>query len=115
MAVASPTGARHTEPDNDTITGNSVAGTGGGLYNNGTTTLTDCTVSGNSASERRAVQHGVGVTTLTNCTVSGNSGDQRRRPVPIERHGHADQLHHQRQLRRQERRRPEQRRSERRR
>ena len=34
---------------NDTITGNSVTGTGGGLYDNGTTTLTDCTVSGNSA------------------------------------------------------------------
>ena len=40
-----------------------------------------------------------GTTTLTNCTVSGNSAGTRRRPVPTRRHGHADQLHRQRQLR----------------
>ena len=34
---------------NDTITGNSVTGTGGGLYDDGTTTLIACTVTGNSA------------------------------------------------------------------
>ena len=67
-----------------TITGGKTAGNGGGLYNDGgTATLTNCTVSGNSASHRR-----------------------RRRPVQPQRHGHADQLHRQRQLRRQRRRRP---------
>ena len=40
-----------------------------------------------------------GTLTLTNCTVSGNSASERRRPVQL-RHGHADQLHRQRQLRR---------------
>ena len=34
-----------------TITGGSTSGYGGGLYNEGTATLTDCTVSGNSARE----------------------------------------------------------------
>ena len=46
---------------------------GGGLYNSGTATLINCTVSGNSATRRRPVQH--------------------------RRHGDADQLHRQRQLR----------------
>ena len=58
-----------------TITGGTVAGSGGGLDNEGTVTLTDCTVSGNTANV------------------------QRRRPGQ-HRHGHADQLHHQRQHRR---------------
>ncbi len=61
---------------NDTITGNSVTGTGGGLYDDGTTTLTNCTVSGNSASDGGGV-----VTTATarqcspHCTISGNSAN----------------------------------------
>ena len=67
-----------------TITGGNVSvSNGGGLDNYGTTTLTNCTVSGNSA------------------TLHG-----RRRRVQQLRHGHADQLHRQRQLRPYARRRP---------
>ena len=66
-------------------------------------TLTDCTVSGNSAASDGGgvyVKFG-GTATLTNCTVSGNSAEQqRRRRVHQRRHGHADRLHRQRQLRR---------------
>ena len=86
-----------------TITGGNAAGNGGGLCNNGgTLTLTDCTVSGNSASGSGGGLFNVGGTaTLTDCTVSGNSASaRRRRPVQLRRHGHADQLHRQRQLRR---------------
>ena len=36
-----------------TITGGSTSGSGGGLDNFGTATLTDCTISGNSARLRR--------------------------------------------------------------
>ena len=73
---------------------------GGGLDSHGTTTLTNCTVSGNSAVRLRRRR----------CTTRRH-GDadqlhrqrqlrrQRRRPVQ-QRHGHADQLHHQRKLRR---------------
>ena len=60
---------------NDTITGNSVTGSGGGLYNDGTTTLTNCTVSGNIASD------------------GGGAGKLRLR------HGDAHRLYDQRQLR----------------
>ena len=66
-----------------TITGGNVGYryNGGGLYNNGgTATLTNCTVSGNSA-------------------FGGGGGCTQRR------HGHADQLHRQRQLRQLRRRR----------
>ena len=59
-----------------TITGGSTSGYGGGLYNEGTAKLTDCTVSGNSASGRRRrvpATRGHGHLTLTDCTVSGNS------------------------------------------
>jgi len=55
-----------------TITGGNTAGYGGGLYNLGTITLTDCTVSSNSASYGGGLDSD-GTTTLTNCTVSGNS------------------------------------------
>ena len=58
-----------------TITDGKVTGKGGGLYNEGTTTLYRCTVSGNSAS---SVGGGLytksgGTITLTDCTVSGNT------------------------------------------
>ena len=65
-----------------TITGGSVVGNGGGLYNQGTTTLTDCTISGNSAAYdmNRFTPTGdgggldnVGTATLSGCTISGNS------------------------------------------
>jgi parallel beta-helix repeat protein len=57
---------------NCTVSGNS-AGYGGGLDSYGTATLTNCTVSGNSAHYGGGVNIFKGVTTLTNCTVSGNS------------------------------------------
>jgi hypothetical protein len=58
-----------------TITGGSTVDFGGGLFNGGAMTLTDCTVSGNSAG---AWGGGLwnsrsGSATLINCTVSGNS------------------------------------------
>src|SRR5262249_46053472 len=59
-----------------TITAGTVSGygSGGGLYNIGTATLTNCTVSGNSAGYAGGgVFNSGGTTTLTNCTVSGNS------------------------------------------
>ena len=72
----------------------------GGVESAGTTTLTNCTVSGNSAGNDGGGLYNYGGTiTLTNCTVSGNSADyQRRRPGQLRRYGHADRLHHQRQL-----------------
>ena len=71
----------------------------------GTATLTDCTISGNSATDYGGGVYSVGALTLTDCTISGNSAYLRRRRVR-RRHGHADRLHDQRQLRRPERRRP---------
>ena len=71
---------------------------GGGLYNYGTTTLTNCTVSGNSASNGGGLYDGGGTTTLTNCTVSGNSASNGGGGSTAW-HDHADQLHRQRQLR----------------
>jgi CSLREA domain-containing protein len=56
-----------------TITGGKTAGMGGGLYNLGTTTLTNCTVSGNSATDGGGIMDYAGNTALTNCTISGNS------------------------------------------
>ena len=65
-----------------TITGGHPTGNygyGGGLFNLGTTTLTNCTVSGNSAARGGGVSAGsfgnLATTTLINCTVSGNSID----------------------------------------
>jgi hypothetical protein len=61
-----------------TITGGDAA-SGGGLSNQGTATLTDCTLSGNSASGLIGLggglinDGGTAILTLTNCTVSGNS------------------------------------------
>ena len=58
-----------------TITGGNTTGSGGGLANFGTTSLTDCTVSGNSAANYSyggGLYNG-GTLTMTNCTVSGNS------------------------------------------
>ncbi len=56
-----------------TITGG-YTGYGGGLYNRGPATLTNCTVSGNSAfSVGAGLFNNRGPATLTNCIVSGNS------------------------------------------
>ena len=73
-AACTTTGARLTLT-NCTVSGNSATGNGGGLFNNGTATL-------------------------TNCTVSGNSSGMATAAAGSTRHGHADQLHRQRQLRR---------------
>jgi hypothetical protein len=55
------------------LTGLGFSGDGGGLSNNGTATLTDCTLSANSGSLGGALFN-IGTITLTNCTLSGNSG-----------------------------------------
>jgi hypothetical protein len=58
-----------------TISGGSTSGNGGGLYNVGTTSLTDCTVNGNTANVGGGLENsGQNATMmLTNCTISGNS------------------------------------------
>src|SRR5208337_918772 len=57
-----------------TITGGKTSGNGGGLFNNGTTTLTNCTVSGNSATTDDGGLLNNGYTaTLTNTIVAGNT------------------------------------------
>ncbi len=62
---------------NCTVSGNTAAINGGGLYitSSGTTTLTDCTVSGNIAGQNGGglYVNNYGAATLTNCTVSGNT------------------------------------------
>ena len=55
-----------------TISGGSAA-VGGGLYNLGTTTLTDCTIAGNSATGNGGGLVNRGVLNLVECTVSGNT------------------------------------------
>ncbi len=61
---------------NVTISGltiaNSSAGSGGGISNSGTLTMTNCTVSGNSAGPGGGGIANGGTLTMTNCTVSGN-------------------------------------------
>jgi parallel beta-helix repeat protein len=56
-----------------TVSGNTVFGDGGGLYNSvsATLTLTGCTVSGNSAKDGGGLDN-KGTANLTDCTVSGN-------------------------------------------
>jgi hypothetical protein len=61
-----------------TVSGNSAGTSGGGLENKAALTLTECTVSGNSAGTGNAAASGGGLdnwgtATLTDCTVSGNS------------------------------------------
>jgi hypothetical protein len=55
-----------------TLTDGSTSGFGGGLYNLGTATLTDCKISGNSAYLGGAMLN-FGTATLSGCTLSGNS------------------------------------------
>jgi hypothetical protein len=60
-----------------TITnGNGVAsgGLGGGIYNSGTLTLTNCTLSGNFAWDGGGIYNG-GTLTLNQCTLSGNDAN----------------------------------------
>ena len=55
-----------------TITGGEVSGPGGGLYNVGTVTVTDCTISGNSAVSGGGLDN-AGTATIIGCTIGGNS------------------------------------------
>jgi hypothetical protein len=58
-----------------TITDSMTISTGGGVYNNGTLTLTDCAITQNStADDGGGIDNEAGATlTLIGCTVSGNS------------------------------------------
>ncbi len=58
-----------------TVSGNSATGGGGGVLNDGgTVTLADCTISGNSATTHRGGGvDNLGTATFTDCTISGNS------------------------------------------
>jgi len=57
-----------------TISGNSAAGSGGGIYNDGTLTLlTNSAVSGNFAGKAGGGISNSGTVTLSNSTISGNS------------------------------------------
>ena len=59
---------------NLTITGGDVVGDfGGGIYNNGTLALTECTVDGNSAPNGGGGIFNQGTVTVTASTISGNS------------------------------------------
>ena len=58
----------------DGKTSDRFSGVGGGLDNNGTTTLTNCTFSGNTASSNGGGMYSRGgPATLTDCTFSGNT------------------------------------------
>ncbi len=46
---------------------------GGGVYNQGTATFTDCTIAGNSAAGNGGGLANIGVLNLVECTVSGNT------------------------------------------
>ena len=55
-----------------TLSGGSAA-LGGGLYNQGTATLTDCAIVGNTAAGNGGGLANIGVLDLFECTVSGNT------------------------------------------
>jgi fibronectin-binding autotransporter adhesin len=55
-----------------TLAGNSSGYSGGGIYCNGTVTVSDCTLSGNSAYSGGGISNG-GKLTVSDCTLSGNS------------------------------------------
>jgi len=55
--------------------GNSDSGYGGGIYNSGTLTMTNCTVSGNTCDYEGGGIYNDGTLTMTNCTVSDNYAD----------------------------------------
>ena len=58
-----------------TIRNGSTAGGGGGIHNNGTMTLTNCTISGNSGSHGGGgIYHEIGTMTLIDSTITDNSG-----------------------------------------
>jgi hypothetical protein len=59
---------------NCTLSGNS-AYSGGGIYNSGSLTLNNCTLSGNSSHSGGGIYDNGGTSFLNNCTLSGNSSD----------------------------------------
>ena len=62
---------------NCTVNDNFAVFIGGGLDNRGTATLTNCTVSGNTVLRGGGGLFNRGTVTLTNCTVSGNNVSAR--------------------------------------
>ncbi len=67
---------------NFVFTGGSTSGNGGGLYNLGTTTITDCTIDGNNSTSSSSSNGGGGLyngstgnLTLDNCAISANSAN----------------------------------------
>ena len=54
--------------------GYSVNDSGGGVFNGGTVTISNCTISGNLASANGGGIENVGTATITGSTISGNSG-----------------------------------------
>ena len=78
-SVTGPGGGLYNDAGNVTLTnctvsGNSAGYAGGGLFSRfGTATLTDCTISGNSAQFGGGLMSRFGTATLTDCTISGNS------------------------------------------
>ncbi len=66
--------------DDITITGGNVSGDGGGIFNDGTLTVTNSTFSGNSAVDGGGgIYNSGGTLTVTDSTFSGNSARRRRR------------------------------------
>ena len=57
---------------NSTISGNSAA-EGGGIFNVGTLTVSNSTISGNSATEGGGIYHSGGALTVANSTISGDN------------------------------------------
>jgi len=63
---------------NCTLSGNSATDDGGGIYNDGALSLNQCILSGNIASDGGAGgigNYGNSILTLNNCTLSGNSAE----------------------------------------
>ena len=86
-----------------TLTGGLGSPNGGGVYNIGKATLTNCTISGNSTPHEHGVAGGglqnVGTVNLTECTISNNYGRNGGGLSNVTRgDGDPDRLHHQRQL-----------------
>ncbi len=67
------TNIRNLTIQNGSQTGSYMAGSGGGIFNEGNITLTNCTVTGNYAAEQGGGIDSYGGLTLTNSAVSGNS------------------------------------------
>ena len=60
-----------------TISGNTAANAGGGIYNSGTLTLTTSTVSGNGAPNGAGIHTSAGPATIANSTIAANAATTR--------------------------------------